>query len=84
MVQSSATPTDHLNAMYEAWCNGMSQNDLYGCFYHMMCKRQMSFYVEDIQELGYYVECFEYGLDPVDPAFCYECRTVLKWMMAAT
>lgn len=85
MIQPSATPTDHLSAMYDAWCNGMPQHNLYGCMYHMATSRGMQPYChEDINELNYYVECFEYGLEPSDPAFCHECRIVLGWMMKAS
>lgn len=84
MVRSSATPTDHISAMYDAWCNGMNKNDLYGCFYYMALERGLQPYCpEDIRELSLYVDCFEYGLDPADPAFCYECRSVLQWFMNA-
>jgi hypothetical protein len=82
MVEPSAIPADHMNAMYEAWCNGMNKNDLYGCIYHMMSARLLSFCVEDINEIAHYIDCFEYSLEPSDPAFCEECRTVLRWMMA--
>lgn len=80
---SSPTPHDHISSMYNAWCQGMHKNDLYGCFYHMMVSRGMTYCVEDVKEMEGYVDAFEYGLDPADPAFCHECRTVLEWFMNA-
>lgn len=79
----SLTALDHLEGIYACWCSGMHPNDLFGLMYRMMELRGMLNNPYGVQEAAYYIDCFEYGQSPADPAFCYECKKTLEWITLA-
>lgn len=84
MTTPSLTALDHLEGMYACWCEGMHVNDLFGLVYRMMELRGILHDAEGIQEVAYYIDCFEYCQSPSDPAFCYECKKTLEWIRQAS
>ena len=79
-VYPSMTAIDHLEGMYACWCSGMPEYELFSCIYRMMKLRGMAHDECAIQEMKYYIDQFECSQSPADPAFCYECHKVIKWI----
>jgi hypothetical protein len=76
----SKTALDHMAALYELFCNNASEDYILTRLHSILLERGLRYDNDGINEMVYYVDCFEYSLEPVDPAFCYEIRQLIKFM----
>lgn len=76
----SKTAVDHMVNLYEEFCKGANEDYVLTRLHSILISRGLRYDSDGINEMLYYVDCFEYSTYPADPAFCYEVKQLIKFI----
>lgn len=74
----SLTASERIRCLYNAYCENACGLYMTGSIDNLMTARGLSYNDDDIAELLFYLDEYEYSMEPADPAFFHDVRILIN------